>query len=257
ILQKSNTLDDKGYRVVGVIPANFLFLGTTDVYVTIGAWGAPVLERRAAALGIHGIGRLKDGVTFQQAQADLTGIMNRLADAYSATNKGNGAKLNPLKPVLVSVVQSVLCLLLGAVGFVLLIACVNVSNLMLARSTGRAREFAIRTALGAARSRLLPQALMESMLLAFVGGAVGLTLAAWGTKAALAALATALPRSSEIHLDGLVLVFTLAVSMLTGILAGLAPALKASRGHFNQTLKESGRGANPGRVRAQGIFVAV
>ena len=129
VIQKSITLDDKSYRVVGVIPTSFILLGSTDVYVAIGAWGAPPLQNRGAALGIHGIGRLKPGVTFEQAQADFTRIMNQLAEAYPATNKGNGAKLSPLKPALVGGVQSVLFLLLGAVGFVLLIACVNVSNL--------------------------------------------------------------------------------------------------------------------------------
>jgi predicted permease len=134
VIGKGITLDDKSYRVVGVIPNSFIFLGINDVYVTIGAWDAPPLQNRGAALGIHGIGRLKPGVTFDQAQADFTRIMSQLAEAYPATNKGNGAKLSPLKPALVGGVQSVLFLLLGAVGFVLLIACVNVSNLMLARS---------------------------------------------------------------------------------------------------------------------------
>jgi len=255
VLRQSMTLDDKSYSIVGVIPASF-DLVQRDVFVPISQWETPALKNRGAALGLHGIGRLKPGVTIDQAEADLDRIMASLAVTYPETNKNNSAKLVGLKTSLVGDIETTLWMLLGAVGFVLLIACVNVSNLMLARSTGRAREFAIRTALGAARSRLLRQSLIESMLLAFVGGAFGLTLAAWGTKAALAALPTALPRSSEIHLDGRVLVFTLAVSMLTGVLAGLAPALKASHGRFNQTLKESGRGANPGRVRAQGIFVA-
>ena len=256
VLRQSMTLDDKSYSIVGVIPANFNLV-TSDVFVPIGQWGTPALKNRGAALGLHGIGRLKPGVTIDQAEADLDRIMANLAVTYPETNKNNSAKLVGLKTQLVGGIETTLWTLLGAVGFVLLIACVNVSNLMLARSTGRAREFAIRTALGAARSRLLRQSLVESMLLAFLGGSFGLTLAAWGTKAALAALPTALPRSSEIHLDGRVLIFTLGVSMLTGILAGLAPALKTSRGRFNQTLKESGRGANPGRVRAHGIFVAV
>lgn len=256
VLRQSVTLDDKSYSIVGVTPANFnLFTG--DVFVPIGQWGTPALKNRGAALGLHGIGRLKPGVTIDQAEADLDRIMGNLAVTYPETNKDNGAKLIGLKALLVGDLETTLWTLLGAVGFVLLIACVNVSNLMLARSTGRSREFAIRTALGAARSRLLRQSLVESMLLAFIGGAFGLMLAAWGTKAALAALPTALPRSSEIHLDARVLLFTFAISMLTGILAGLAPALKSSRGRFNQTLKESGRGANPGRARAQGTFVAV
>src|SRR5437667_10628988 len=127
---------------------------------------------------------------------------------------------------------------LGAVGFVLLIACVNVSNLLLARSIGRTREFAIRAALGARQWRLLRQSLTESMLLSLAGGGLGLTAASWGTKAALAVLPTGLPRAEEVGLDGRVLVFTLAISLLTGVLAGLAPALKASQWRLAETLNE-------------------
>jgi len=256
VIGKGITLNDKSYRVVGVIPNSFIFLGINDVFVSIGAWDAPPLQNRGAALGIHGIGRLKQGVSFDQAQADFTRIMNQLAESYPATNKGNGAKLTPLKPALVGDVQSVLFLLLGAVGFVLLIACVNVSNLMLARSKGRAREFAIRAALGAARWRLLRQSLVESLLLSLAGGIGGLFIALWATQAALKALPSALPRAQEVRLDARVLLFTFVVSVLTGILAGFVPALKASRWSFNETLKEGGRGASSARGRAQGFLVA-
>jgi predicted permease len=256
VLQKTITLDDKNYAIVGVIPTSFNLV-SGDVFVPIEQWGNPVLKNRAPALGLHGIGRLKPGVTVEQAQADLSRIMANLAITYPGTNKNNGAKLVPLKPLMIGQVQSTLWILLVAVGFVLLIACVNVSNLMLARSTGRAREFAIRTALGAARGRLLRQSLVESIVLALIGGACGLAVAAWGTKAALAALPTALPRASEVALDFRVLIFTVAITLLTGIIAGLAPALKTSQLQFNETLKESGRGTSSGRARAQGIFVAV
>ncbi len=148
-------------------------------------------------------------------------------------------------------------MLLGAVGFVLLIACVNVSNLLLARSTGRTREFAIRAALGAGQWRLLRQSLTESTLLALAGGGLGLLIAAWGTQAALNMLPSTLPRAEEIWLDGRVLIFTLAISLLTGTLSGLAPALKTSQWRLSETLKEGGRALRGGRVRAQGIFVAV
>jgi len=256
ITQKNITLDDKSYQVVGVVPTSFTFLGINDVYVSIGAWGAPQLQNRNAALGIHGVGRLKPGVTIAQAQADLSGIMSRLAEAYPNTNKGNGASLRPLKPALVGGVQSVLFLLLGAVAFVLLIACVNVSNLMLARSTGRAREFAIRAALGAARWRLLRQSLIESLLLSLWGGTAGLFIATWATQVALKTLPTALPRAQEVRLDLRVLLFTVAVSILTGVVAGMLPAIKASRWGFNETLKDGGRGGSGARSRAQGLFVA-
>ena len=176
-------------------------LSHPDVYVPIGQWNNPALQSRGAALGLHGIGRLKPGVTIEQAQADLDRVMRDLAAAYPETNRGNGAKLVPLKERMVGGIGPILWMLLGAVGFVLLIACVNVSNLLLARSTGRTREFAIRAALGAGRWRLLRQSLTESILLALAGGGLGLLVAGWGTQAALGVLPTTLPRAEEVGLD--------------------------------------------------------
>jgi len=256
-LGKSITIGDKSYAIVGVIPASFNLVRGVDVYAPIGQWNNPALRSRAAALGLHGVGRLKPGVTVEQAQADLDRVMRDLAAAYPETNKGNGARIVPLKERIVGDIGLTLWMLLGAVGFVLLIACVNVGNLLLARSTGRAREFAIRAALGAGRWRLLRQSLTESTLLALAGGGLGLLVASWGTKAALAALPTTLPRAEEVGLDGRVLLFTVAISLLAGILSGLAPALRTSQRHLSETLKEGGRGASAGRARAQGVFVAV
>jgi predicted permease len=257
VLQKAITLDDKSYAVVGVIPATFTLVRGVDVYVPIGQWNSGALKSRSAALGLHGIGRLKPGVTIEQARSDLNRAMADLAVAYPETNRGNGATIIPLKQQVVGNIRPVLLMLFGAVGFVLLIACVNVSNLMLARSTGRSREFAIRSALGAGRRRLLRQSLTESTLLGLAGGALGLIVAGWGTKLALAALPTTLPRAEEVGLDRRVLLFTFVVSLLAGILAGLVPALKISRNQITETLKEGARGTSGGRVRAQGIFVAV
>ena len=257
IVTKSLTLDDKTYTIVGVIPANFSLFRGTDVYVPIGQWNNPALKIRSAALGLHGIGRMKPGVTIEQAQADLSRVMASLATTYPETNKGNGAKLSPLKARMIGDIGPTLWMLLGSVGFVLLIACVNVSNLLLARSTDRTREFAIRAALGAGRWRLVRQSLTESLLLALAGGALGLVVASWGTNAALAVLPTTLPRASEVRLDARVLIFTIAISLLTGVLAGLAPALKTSRWHLSETLKEGGRGASSARGRAQAIMVTV
>jgi predicted permease len=261
VLGKSLALDDRSYTIVGVLPAGFnlrvSLFRPADVYAPIGQWNTPALENRGAALWLHGIGRLKPGITIEQAQADLDRVMRDLAVAYPDTNKGNGAKILSLKQRMVGGVGPVLWMLLGAVGFVLLIACVNVSNLLLARSNVRAREFAIRAALGAGQWRLLRQSLTESALLGLAGGGLGLAFAAWGTRAALSVLPTALPRADEISLDGRVLLFTLAISVGAGMLSGLAPAMKTSERRLAGTLKEGGRGSHGGRTSAQGVFVAV
>jgi predicted permease len=257
VLGKSLTLDDKTYTIVGVLPASFSLFRGADVYVPIGQWNTPALRSRSAGLALHGIGRLKPGVTLAQAQADLDGIMRRLAEAYPQANRDNGAVILPLKESLVGEAGPTLWTLLGAVGFVLLIACVNISNLLLARATGRAREFAIRVALGAGQWRLLRQWLTESTLLALAGGALGLVLAAWGTRAGLDLLPTGLPRAQEVGLDARVLLFTLAISLLTGMVAGLAPALKIAQWRLFETLKEGGRGTSGVRHHAQGVLVAV
>ena len=261
VVGRGINLDDRSYTVAGIIPADFNLrvniFRQSDVYVPIGQWDNPALQNRGAALGLHGVGRLKPGVTVEQAQADLDRVMRDLAAAYPATNRGNGAKIVPLKEGMVGRLSSTLWMLLGAVGFVLLIACVNASNLLLARATSRAREFAIRAAMGAGRWRLIRQTLAESMLLALAGCGLGLLLASWGTRAALGLLPATLPRAEEIRLDGRVLLFAVGVSLLTGLLSGLAPALKTSRWRLSEALKEGGRGASSGRARAQGVFVAV
>jgi len=256
VVGKALTLDDKSYTIVGVLPASFT-LYSNDVYVPIGQWGNTALKNRGAALWLHGIGRIKPGISVQQAQADLERVMRNLADAYPDTNRGNGSKIVPLEERLVGGIRSTLLMLLGAVGFVLLIACVNVSNLLLARSASRTREFALRAALGAGRWRLLRQSLTESLILAFIGGGLGLIIAGWGTHAALGVLPTTLPRAEEIGLDARVLSFTFGISLLTGILSGLIPALRSLQRDLSETLKEGGRGASSGRVRAQSVFVAV
>src|SRR5687767_15068948 len=200
LIGKSITLDDRSYTVIGITRGTSRE-SVTDVFVPLGAWNVPMLKNRSSALGLHGVGRLKPGVTVEQANADLNRIMRTLAEAYPANNKGHGSRVIAFKERLVGNVESTLLMLFAAVGLVLLIACVNVSNLMLARSTDRTREFAIRSALGAGRWRLLRQSLIESTLLALTGGAVGLLIAAWGTTSALKALPTTLPRQEEITLD--------------------------------------------------------
>lgn len=261
VLGKSLTLNGKDYTIVGVIPASFdLSLGGfnhIDIYVPIGQWENPLLPKRGAGLGFHGIGRLKPGVTIEQARADMQGVTQGLAAAYPDTDQGIGSAVFSLKQTIVKDLRVFLLVLLAAVGLVLLIACVNVANLMLARSSVRTREFAIRTAMGASQGRLLRQLLTESLLLAFAGGTIGLLLAGWGTKVAIAQLPVTLPRAAEIGLDARVLLFTLAITLACGIFFGLGPALKSARPNLHDTLKEGGRGGSGSRHRAQGVFVVV
>jgi predicted permease len=259
VVGKSLTLDGKGYTIVGVVPANFDLLGTMrsrELYVPVGQWSNPILMNRAAGLGFHGIGRLKPGVTVAQAHGDMERVTRNLAEAYPDSDKGIGAALIPLRERMLGQVEPFLLLLFGAVGFVLLIAGVNVANLLLARSTGRAHEFAIRMALGAGRGRILRQLLTESLLLAGIGGGLGFLLAALGTKAALRVLPETLPRAAEVGIDARVLVFAAGVSLLAGICFGLLPALKISKSGAQTALKEGGRGGSGTRHRAQRALVA-
>jgi predicted permease len=260
ILGKSVTLDGRGYTVIGVIPESFHFVAPSfperrDIFVPIGQWSNPLLQQRAAGLGIHGLGRLKPGVTFAQAQADMDAVSRALTAAFPDADKGIGAKLSPLRRAMLGHEQRFLLVLLAGVGFVLLIACVNVANLLMARSTGRAREFAIRASLGASQRRVVRQLLTESVLLALAGGGLGLLLAALGTRTALGVLPTTLPRAEEIGLDLRVLLFTFAISLFAGLLFGLAPALRLSRTKLQESLQEGGRGASGTQYRTQGIFI--
>src|SRR5881394_374624 len=254
IVTRTITLDDKPYYVIGVMPADFRFFQTGEVFVPIGQLDAPALKRRGAGMGLHGIGRLKPGVTVEQGRADLNRIYQSQAVIYPGTNKDNSAYVAPLKQRVVGEIGPTLWMLLGAVAFVLLIACVNVGNLMLARASGRTREFAIRAALGAGWWPLVRQSLTESLLLSFGGGALGLFVAYWATQAALSLLPTTLPRAREVRIDYRVLLFAVGLSFLSGILAGIAPALRNSHLRFAGDLKESGRGNIGTRSRAQGTF---
>lgn len=259
---KSLTLDGVAYTIVGVIPANFHYAANNfdkgkEVYVPIGQWTDPTFRDRRAGMGMDAIGRLKPGVTFQQAKSDMEAIGRHLADEYPDADKGIGVTVVPLKGDLVGDIQPLLLTLLAAVGFVLLIACINVGNLLLARSTARTQEFAIRCALGASRARMVRQLLTESIMLGVAGGSVGLVIASWGLQLALKVLPGAVPRVDEIHLDGHVLLFMLGASLFSGVLFGLAPALKDSKGDLQETLKEGGRGASGVRHRAQRVFVVV
>jgi predicted permease len=259
---KSLTLNGVAYTIVGVIPADFQYGGNNfdrgkDVYVPLGQWTDPTFRDRRACMGMDAIGRLKPGVTFEQAKIDLETLGRHLAEEYPDANKGIGITLVPLKQDLVGDIQPLLLMLLAAVGFVLLIACVNVANLLLARSTSRTQEFAIRCALGASRARMVRQLLTESIVLSLAGGSLGLVIASWGLRTALRVLPEALPRVEEVHLDGRVLLFMFGASLFAGVLFGLAPALKNSQGNLQETLKEGGRGASGARHRAQRVLVVV
>ena len=257
ILGKILTLNAVSCAVVGVLPRDFRFREDAQVYVPIEQLMEAELRTRESHPGLRVIGRLKPGVTLEAAQAEITSICDGLSRQYPATNARHGAKVVRMKDDMVGFIRPTLVLLAGAVGFVLIIACANVANLLLARSTARKREFAIRAALGAVRGRVVCQLLTESVLLSLGAAMVGLLLARWGTSLVLAAAPDSLPRSEEIGINPCVLLFTLVVSIVTGVLFGLAPALQGAHANPQETLKEGARGAGGGRHRAEGVFVAV
>ncbi len=245
--------------IIGVIPASFRMhvfnFRTADVYEAIGEDPDPSFFLRDSYRGMDAIGLLKPGVTLAQARDDMKRVNARLAAAYPDVDGNIKANIIPLKDNIVGDMRPALLVLLGAVGFVLLIACVNVANLLLARSTARQREFSVRAALGAGQLRILRQLLTESVLLSALGGGFGLILARWGTVAALAAVPETVPRAEEIGIDFPVLLFTILVSVLTGIMFGLLPAIRMSRTDISGNLKDSGRAISGGRTRMQSVLV--
>jgi predicted permease len=258
IIGKPIILNGTAYTIVGVIPDSFSFYGNMrDVYTPIGQWRDPSFRDRRVSVSARAFGRLKEGVSLSQARAEMDEIARNLATAYPEADKGRDITLFSMKEDLVGNVQPLLFELLAAVGFLLLIACANVANLLLARAVGRSREFAIRTALGASRARVIRQLLTESVVLGGSGGVLGLLLAYWGTKAILKGLPAALPRANEVSMDSSVLLFTMALSLIAGIVFGLAPALKATRTNLQEVMNQSGRGSSGFRQRLQGTFVAV
>jgi putative ABC transport system permease protein len=251
IIGKSLTLNNQSYTVVGVMspdfqfPVGFGYLGRvlndpTDLYVPIAASSN---EASRGNYSFFAIGRLKPGVTIDQARAEMTTIEGRLEQQYPDSNTGIGVSLVPTQEQTVKEIRPALLVLLGAVAFMLLIACANIANLLLARAASRQKEIAIRTALGASRLRVLRLLLTESLMLSLAGGLLGLLLAFWGTDALLALTPENIPRLNEVGVDARVFGFTLAVSLVTGIFFGLIPAIHASKPNLNEALKEGARGS--------------
>ena len=255
VLGNQLILNGRSYTIAGVVPAGFQLEGTADVYTLLEQWDDVLARSREMHPGMYVVGRLKPGVTQAQAQSEMTAIAARLAAAYPKSNTRHGVHLTPLAGVIVGNVRPTLLVLLGAVGFVLLIACANVANLILARSAGRQKEIAVRAAIGAGRGRVVRQLLTESVVLALAGGIAGLAIAHWGTQAVVAAVPGGLPRMENIGVDGWVLAFTLGVSLLTGIVFGLAPALQVSVTDLHEMLKEGSRGSSAGHRRLRSLLV--
>ena len=257
IVGRDITLDGTKYLVAGVMPPSFRFPDFAQVWTPM-AW----TDQEKTVRGNHNylaVARLKPGVDLKQAQAEMNTISSRLEQQYPADDKGWGALLRPLQADLVSDVRPALLVLLGAVGFILLIACVNVTNLSLARIFSRHKEIAIRTAMGASSARIIRQIVVESVLLALAGGALGLAYAHFGVRLIMAFLADKLSASMEANLDLKVLAFTAAVSVLTGVVAGILPALHLSRANVNQALKQGlGRtGSDSGGNHTRSVLVVV
>ncbi|HEV7796548.1 MAG TPA: ABC transporter permease, partial [Pyrinomonadaceae bacterium] len=268
VVGRTITIDETPHTIVGVMGRGFQFPSGSDLWVLGRDRGAVptslisqvptndwVHERDAHFIRV--IGRLRPGVTLSQAQSDIAGITRKLEQDFPQTNGGLGSNVVPLHTQVVGDVRGMLFILLGAVGFVLLIACTNVANLMLSRATQRDREIAIRTAVGASRLRLIRQLLTESLLLSIVGGLAGLVVSIWAVDLFVKLSPGDIPRLNEASVDLRLLGFTLLVSLLTGVGFGLLPAFQATRTNLNTALKEGGTKASEGRQRrgARNILV--
>ena len=242
IVNQPLLMNDESYTVVGILPQGFEWQAPVDVWVPIGL-RADRMNQRGNHPGIYLVGLLKPGATVDAARADMEAIVGRLRTQYPQEVGNSSFTIQTLQNRATDGLRNALWILMAAVGFVLLIACANVANLLLARSASRSKEMAIRAAMGAGRTRIIRQLLTESTMLSVAGGVLGLLLAMWGLDALLAALPDGVPQLllTNIRLDSRVIVFTLAVSVLTGFLFGLAPAIQVSKTDLNESLKEGGR----------------
>ena len=258
VIGQTITLNNEPYTVVGIAPSTLrLPSAETEFWLPFGFGPQDAENRGAHSLGV--VARLKPGVTVEQAGTEMKAIAARIEQAFPEVQGGFTTLVRPLSEDIVGDARTPLLVLAGAVGFVLLICCANVANLMLARAAGRQKEIAIRSAIGAGRRDIVRQLLAESVVLAVVGGLAGLLLATWGIDLLVALGPRELPRLGELTVDGRVVGFALAASLLTGIVFGVAPALQASRADLNDTLKDGTKGssAGPGRARArQALLVA-
>jgi len=252
ILGQKLVLSNRPRTIVGVMPRGFRFPEVSELWVPMAL--TPQMFTRTDH-GLNAIARLKDGVTFEEAQAEMHNIAARIEQQHPVTNEGLGVKVMSLHENLSGDYREALLILLGVVGCVLLVACVNVANLMLARATARQKEFALRAALGASRWRIVRQLLIESLLLAVVGGAIGFALSLWALSLLLKAIPGQLPFWMNFTIDLRVLAFTLGITLLTGVIFGAVPALQTSRVDLNDTLKEGGRGAIGFRGRSRSLLV--
>jgi predicted permease len=256
VLGQTVRLLEINLTIVGVMPPGFSFPDKTDIWLAANSFEPETTSRSAHNYRV--VGRLKPAVSLEQAQAEMTGIGSRLERLYPASNRNKNVAVLRMRDAMVGNVKIMLYVLLGAVGLVLLIACANVANLLLAKATGRTREIAIRAAVGASRGRIVRQLIVESLLLAAMAGAAGVVLAQWGSSALVALAPGDVPRLAESGIDGGVLAFTLGISVLASLLFGLAPAIQASRVDLNDALKQGGARAMVGGARGirGGLVVA-
>ena len=256
IVNKTVMLDGNKVEVMGVMPQDFNLPQAAELWIPINFDFSPEMKQRKAHF-MRPIGKLKPGVTLAQAQADTDAIARRLEEQFPDSNAGWNLRLVSLREQLVGNTRPTLLLLFGAIGFVLLIACANVANLLLVRAATREREIALRTALGAGRFRIVRQMITESVLLSLVGGILGALLAIWGVDLLVTLSAGSIPATAQVRIDTTVLLFTFLVSVVTGILFGLAPALRTMKLNLSESLKEGGRSGSEGgqRNRTRSVLV--